>query len=96
MLGAAIGLEACALVLFLLAGDVTALAAARVVQGIATGAAITTLGATLIDLNPPHAPGRTGMVNGVAPIAGLAIGALGCGRSSSSRRTRRTWFTCCC
>jgi len=79
VLGAAIALEGCALVLFLLAGDVTTLAAARITQGIATGAAITTLGAALIDLNPPHAPGRAGMINGVAPIAGLAIGALGCG-----------------
>lgn len=79
VLGAAIALEGCALVLFLFAGDVTILAAARVAQGIATGAAITTLGAALIDLDPPHAPGRAGMVNGVAPIAGLAIGALGCG-----------------
>jgi hypothetical protein len=33
----------------------------------------------LIDLNPPHSPGRAGLVNGVAPISGLAIGALGCG-----------------
>jgi MFS family permease len=79
VLGAAIALEVCALVLFLLAGDVMTLAAARIAQGIATGAAITTLGAALIDLNPPHTPGRAGMVNGVAPIAGLAIGALGCG-----------------
>jgi hypothetical protein len=38
-----------------------------------------TLGATLVDLNPPHSPGRAGLVNGVAPISGLAIGALGCG-----------------
>ena len=29
---------------------------ARLLQGIATGAAMTTLGATLVDLNPPHAP----------------------------------------
>ena len=79
VLGAAIALEGCALVLFLIAGDVMTLDAARIAQGIATGAAITTLGAALIDLNPPHAPGRAGMVNGVAPIAGLAIGALGCG-----------------
>jgi hypothetical protein len=50
-----------------------------VAQGIATGAAFSTLGATLVDLNPPHSPGRAGLVNGVAPISGLALGALGCG-----------------
>ena len=79
VLAAAIVLEAAAFVLFLVAGDVTTLLAARVVQGIATGAAFSTLGATLIDLNPPHSPGRAGLVNGVAPISGLALGALGCG-----------------
>jgi MFS family permease len=79
VLAGAIALEGLAFVLFLVAGDVTALLAARVVQGVATGAAFSTLGATLIDLNPPHAPGRAGLVNGIAPITGLALGALGCG-----------------
>jgi MFS family permease len=79
VLAAAIGLEAISLVLFIVAGDVTVLAIARVAQGIATGAAITTLGAALVDLNPPHAPGRAGLVNGVAALSGLAVGALGCG-----------------
>jgi predicted MFS family arabinose efflux permease len=79
VLAAAIALEAAAFVLFLLAGDVTGLLAARVAQGIATGAAFSTLGATLVDLDPPHARGRAGLVNGVAPISGLALGALGCG-----------------
>jgi MFS family permease len=79
VLGAAIALVAAALVLFITAGDVTVLAVARVAQGIATGAALTTLGAALVDLNPSHAPGRAGVVNGVAPLSGLAAGALGCG-----------------
>jgi MFS family permease len=79
VLAAAISLEAVALVLFLVATDVTVLLVARLVQGIATGAAFSTLGATLVDLNPPHAPGRAGLVNGVAPISGLAVGSLGCG-----------------
>jgi MFS family permease len=79
VLVAAIALEASAFVLFLAASDVTGLLAARLAQGIATGAAFSTLGATLVDLNPPHSPGRAGLVNGVAPISGLALGALGCG-----------------
>jgi MFS family permease len=79
VLAAAIALEALAFVLFIVAGDVAVLLAARVVQGIATGAAFSTLGAVLVDLNPPHSPGRAGLVNGVAPISGLALGALGCG-----------------
>ena len=79
VLGAAIALEAVAFVLFFVAGGVTVLIVARVAQGIATGMAFSTLGATLVDLNPPHSPGRAGLVNGIAPISGLAIGALGCG-----------------
>jgi MFS family permease len=79
VLAAAIVLEAAALVLFITAGDVTLLLLARLVQGVATGAALTTLAATVADLNPPHSPGRAGVVNGVAPTSGLALGALGCG-----------------
>lgn len=79
VLAAAIAGEAVSLVLFLVAGDVAVLAVARIVQGFATGAAISTLGAALIDLQPEHAPRRGGVVNGVAPMAGLALGALGCG-----------------
>jgi MFS family permease len=79
VLAAAVALEALAFVLFFIAGDVTVLVIARVAQGIATGAAFSTLGATLVDLNPPHSPGRAGLVNGVAPLVGLALGSLGCG-----------------
>jgi MFS family permease len=79
VLAGAILLEAAALVLFLVAGDVVVLSAARFLQGIATGAAISTLGAALVDLEPAHARGRAGLVNSVAPLAGLAVGALGCG-----------------
>jgi MFS family permease len=79
VLATAIALEAIALVLFITAGDVPVLLIARLLQGIATGAAMTTLGAALVDLDPPHAPGRAGVVNGIAPLGGLAVGALGCG-----------------
>ena len=79
VLGAAVALESVALVLFLVAGDVAVLAVARVLQGVATGAAMTTFSATLIDLDPPHAPGRAGLVNSIAPVGGLAVGALATG-----------------
>jgi MFS family permease len=79
VLAGAIGLEAVSRALFVLAGDISLLFLARVLQGVATGAAITALSATLVDLNPPHAPERAGLVNGIAPTGGLAIGALGCG-----------------
>jgi MFS family permease len=79
VLAAAIALEAVSLVLFLAAGNVPVLLVARLLQGVATGAAMTTLGAALVDLNPSHAPGRAGLINGIAPVSGLAVGALGCG-----------------
>ncbi|MCE0766343.1 MFS transporter [Pseudonocardia kujensis] len=75
----AILLEIVALVLFVLAGDVVVLSVARFLQGVATGVAMTTLGAALVDLESPAAPGRAGVVNSVAPTTGLALGALGCG-----------------
>jgi len=75
----AIVLEAVAMSLFIAAGSVSVLLIARFVQGIATGAAITTLGATLVDLNPRHAPHRAGVITSVAPTFGLGLGALVCG-----------------
>jgi MFS family permease len=77
VLAAAIGLEMVALVLFFVAGDVLVLAAARVLQGIATGAATTTLSAALVDLEPSR--GRAGVITSVGPLTGLALGALGSG-----------------
>lgn len=79
VLASAIALEAVAMALFVVAGDVSILLTARFVQGVATGAAMTALGATLVDLNPPHAPHRAGVITGAAPTFGLGLGALGCG-----------------
>jgi hypothetical protein len=75
----ALALEALSMVLFLVADGVPVLLAARLVQGVATGAAMTALGAALADLNPAHAPHRAGVVTGAAPALGLGLGALGCG-----------------
>ncbi|MDQ2622521.1 MAG: MFS transporter [Actinomycetota bacterium] len=79
VLFAAIFVEAVSLVLFLVANDVIVLSVARIVQGFATGAALATLGAALVDLQPASAPKRGGLVTGVTPMLGLAFGALGCG-----------------
>jgi MFS family permease len=76
---ASLALEVVAMGLFIVAGGVAALAAARVVQGVATAIALSTLGAALVDLDPPENPGLAGVVSGMAPIGGLAVGALACG-----------------
>lgn len=75
VLAAALLVQTVAVVLFLLARDVTMLLIARAVQGAATGAAITTMAAMLVDLHP----GRAGLANATTPLIGLALGALGCG-----------------
>ncbi|MDL5159247.1 MFS transporter [Actinomycetospora termitidis] len=94
VLAGAIALEAVSFVVFLTAGDVAALLVARVLQGIATGAAITTLGATMVDLAPPEAPHRAGMITGVGTLAGLAAGAVGAGAliQLAPAPTRLVWI----
>lgn len=67
-----------AMVTFAQASGVGWLFAARVLQGIATGAATGAISATLIDLQPPG--GRLGaLMTNVASSGGLAVGALGAG-----------------
>ena len=72
-------LEAVAMAWFRSDGGVLDLVIARALQGVATGLALPTLAATLVDFTPPHAPARAEAVNGVALIAGLAMGSLTCG-----------------
>ena len=72
---AALALEIGALVLFRGADTVGWLIAARVLQGVATGMATSVLSATLLDLHPT----RGALFNGLAPMVGMALGALGAG-----------------
>ncbi|HEV7212880.1 MAG TPA: MFS transporter [Blastococcus sp.] len=71
-------LEAGAMVLFLLAGDVGWLMAARVVQGLATGAMTGALGAALLDFQHSDRP-LGPLVNSASPGLGLSLGAVGAG-----------------
>jgi len=75
VLAVALAVQTVAVVLFLLATNVTMLLVARAVQGAATGAAITAMAATLVDLSPR----RAGLANTVTPLVGLALGGLGSG-----------------
>ncbi|HEX6488252.1 MAG TPA: MFS transporter [Candidatus Dormibacteraeota bacterium] len=50
--------------------------AARILQGVATGVATSAMAAALVDLQPAERPGLAPLVNSVAPIGGLAAGAL--------------------
>lgn len=71
LLAALIG-QAAAMIVFATADGVNALLAARVVQGVSTGAAVGALGAGMLDLDPR----RGGFLNSFAPAMGTAAGAL--------------------
>ncbi|MGC2783982.1 MAG: MFS transporter [Roseiarcus sp.] len=68
----ALGLNALALLLFFVAESAAMLIAARAVQGVATGVALATLGAVIVDT----APGWAATLNSVTAFLGLALGAL--------------------
>ncbi|MBB3608247.1 MFS transporter [Rhizobium sp. BK602] len=62
-----------AMALFLMADGPNWLIAARIVQGFATGAAASSIGAALVDLDPI----KGSVTNSIAPLSGMAVGALG-------------------
>jgi len=69
----ALATQALVMLLFAFAGDLDALLLARVLQGLATGAALGAIGAGLVDLHP----GRGAIANAASGLAGTASGALG-------------------
>lgn len=79
VLAAALVAEVLSMALFVAADGVGWLIAARVVQGIATGAALGVISAGLFDLQPAARPRLAPLVSSVAPGVGLGAGALGSG-----------------
>jgi len=75
---AAFVLEATSMALFLFADGVGWLLAARVVQGLATGALTSTLGASVLDLQHRDRP-LGAFINSASPGVGLSIGAVAAG-----------------
>ena len=72
---AALILNAAAMALFITGGSAAVLIAARAVQGLATGAALTTLAAAILDIDRERGP----VVNSITPFIGLSVGSLGAG-----------------
>lgn len=64
-----------AMLLFISADSVAWLIGARLIQGFATGMATSVLGAALLDFDRRQGP----LITSVAPLLGMACGALGCG-----------------
>ena len=73
MLLGALVIQAGVMVLFATASGLPVLLAARVAQGLATGAAVGAIGAGLVDLHPERGP----VANAAGAMAGTASGALG-------------------
>ncbi len=72
MILSALSLNALALVLFITAGTASGLILARIVQGVATGIALTTLGATIVDTDRKNGA----IYNSVTAFIGLTVGSL--------------------
>ncbi|UZE22405.1 MFS transporter [Pseudomonas sp. B21-056] len=64
-----------AMLLFINADSIAWLIGARLIQGFATGMATSVLGAALLDFDRRQGP----LITSVAPLLGMASGALGCG-----------------
>lgn len=68
-----------------------ALYLARVVQGLASGALISTMSATITDFAPPRAPRLATLVNTLAPMTGLALGTILAGVLLQTVADAATW-----
>jgi MFS family permease len=69
----ALVLVGCAMILFIEADSAPMLISARILQGLATGIATAALSAAVLDTHRTRGP----LINSVAPLVGLAAGALG-------------------
>lgn len=78
----ALVLECLGMTLFLTAGGIWTVVLARVVQGIATGAATSALSAAISDTASPGKSGLAALLSSVAPLSGLAVGAVFSGIAS--------------
>ncbi|AXS40021.1 MFS transporter [Breoghania sp. L-A4] len=64
-------LQIATMAVFIVADSTMALLAARLVQGLATGVAASSIGAALVDSSRRHGP----LINSLSPLIGMAIGA---------------------
>ena len=64
---------------FVFASGVEWLYGGRLIQGLGTGIATGAISAWLLDLEPRDGRGLGGLIGGLAPVAGLALGAFGSG-----------------
>ncbi len=81
---AALLLETGAFILMLTATNIETVIIARLIQGIATGAATSAFSSAVIELAPPRAKGIAASIVSATPAAGLGLGALVAGALTST------------
>ncbi|UAJ79605.1 MFS transporter [Leifsonia sp. ZF2019] len=72
----ALALQIVAMLMFLFATDIGWIIAARAVQGVATGAAMSTFTAALVELAPEKHKKLGATIGSTAPVGGIALGAF--------------------
>ncbi|SEB13422.1 MFS transporter [Leifsonia sp. 21MFCrub1.1] len=72
----ALALQIVAMLIFLFAPDIGWIIGARSVQGVATGAAVSTFTAALVELAPERQKKLGATIGSTAPVGGIAIGAF--------------------
>ncbi|MFE4949141.1 MFS transporter [Leifsonia sp. NPDC056665] len=72
----ALALQIAAMLMFLFSKDIGSIIAARSVQGVATGAAMSTFTASLVELAPERQKKLGATIGSTAPVGGIALGAF--------------------
>ena len=79
VLSIGLAVQAIAMLLFVVAGDVVWLFAGRILSGVGIGIAVGAISGWLLDLSPADDPQLGSVVNGAGPLLGLGGGALAAG-----------------
>jgi MFS family permease len=72
----ALALELASMLVFLVSPSISWIIAARIIQGVATAAATSSFSAAILELAPDKRKHLAGVIAGLAPAAGIGVGAL--------------------
>ena len=72
----ALALELVSMLVFLVSPSISWIIAARIIQGVATAAATSSFSAAILELAPDKRKHLAGVITGLAPAAGIGVGAL--------------------
>jgi len=72
----ALALEFVSMLVFLVSPSISWIIAARIIQGVATAAATSSFSAAVLELAPDQRKRLAGVIAGLAPAAGIGVGAL--------------------